>query len=1489
MAETRVVPSGKVYRQMFDAQAHLSLSLHERRRRRAALAGCLSGDNPISRNTDTGSHQRPLRSQTGTEQCSEDTMRNQLFSGTKPVLNIDQDDHEEIRGLPDSVVSAKTGSDIIERLMEKKQREHMEAVTQLQRNLTELSVGYESLLRDTGEDFLLKLSEYDEEVERLMQKTEQGGDLEALSYQDLHEIWNSVSHESAMRRNCIQELDELFVKYEIDRAAVISAILRKYTMKLEKISYVMPSDVHRLINNEAMMINQALLANRRAVAKLHLNLMEKDLQKEVLYHLRWETKLQDWKKLKVVAAVSQFKDFMNSPEIQNPKNVQDTLNTMQTKQKVYSEQRLKILQQVRNMTPPNCSKSSTAEWYSSLSSVNEQIDCMHTEAMTKLHEYYENTWQDCSLEVERFKNEVSTYGVTSDEIQDIVNSEMVPLIGKCQTQAEERLAAMEKAFEGLAKTAAFLSKSLFKFVRGAAKIWEVHSAGLQRTEQQLQDYLEDVSKNYEEKNQKKEAQLDVMMDKLRQESTEEALKASLEQTLNFLEEIKEGCVSFYKEGVDIVESYPVMVLEETHAYSIAVSRYFSVNEIYSQDPEELQKLYPSLILSASRVSCIKKKSSSVNLCPNAFQNVTPQAHTPDLAHAQDFRDSQNNETFTTVKGNVYSCPVIQCDDAEEHLKVKEVEAVLYPKSLIVELQRDVREKFFNHLEERNQEVLNHTMAIMETKKEKLKSELDLHLHLHQPRAKRIEMDIHNVRAAELILHQDRVERHCKGILQALADFRTDFNNLQVTQRKINEDFRAKIYSMEDMLYTATKSDTLVKLGASLQISLAEQLNDIQELQRQFRQNLEIRFEGLREANAQLMKHFKLFAEGGNFTLKEIEQYRKHLEKVAKRIDSADEALMLDMESTESKCLDQAKEVINKFEEKVQFMKVDLIFLEKIQRVLTNTQVQIKSEAMKSNTHKKMINTLMSELKDRLDVYNQRSLDNRVTSGDIFDLTSSLIEELRKRSQYLDCYLDPSMAVPLPDAPLQGAFAVAARPRSRKQEKVGSPAADPLLQPSCMGAAFMDDKAVEVIRGLLRISKRQACQEGSEALKETNSATVTASVRQSTPPGSGQRSGNIVNLSGLESLNRKSAGSVNSQRRLTKPTRLDKRFQVFGPKPDDQQEILTFKGLITKILWEANDLLLQVAEDFYKKKERRLITRPQYIQESFELCAEDLNKRLLVYQSQSHEYHRGCVQEFCKQLKTIEEIVCEIPEALLTKLRDQHLEDLSRSLTLIRQQFQQTQQQSEQNKREHSSQLCVRLSHPACEEELNRLVTAEDDRQEEQRKAIEINRLELQVCIKKNADEFVTALATLTENLLFQLDNILTVDEIQGGSVEPKQENLTTLVRRTQAGTQREKHERRPLLERGSRAWPGVSYFGTTDGSSVKQQKRETATITTAKSTTAQLKVMEVRNALHQSYEQRIMEEFESVEKSRQEQEAELFHWQEHWRDQLKTLSTINSE
>lgn len=51
----------------------------------------------------------------------------------------------------------------------------------------------------------------------------------------------------------------------------------------------------------------------------------------------------------------------------------------------------------------------------------------------------------------------------------------------------------------------------------------------------------------------------------------------------------------------------------------------------------------------------------------------------------------------------------------------------------------------------------------------------------------------------------------------------------------------------------------------------------------------------------------MFSEGGNFSPKETELYQKRLEKIAKRIDSTEEGVHLDMEQTEYKCLEQVME------------------------------------------------------------------------------------------------------------------------------------------------------------------------------------------------------------------------------------------------------------------------------------------------------------------------------------------------------------------------------------------------------------------------------------------------------------------------------------------------------------------------------------------------------------------------------------------------------
>ncbi|XP_028850301.1 coiled-coil domain-containing protein 180-like isoform X2 [Denticeps clupeoides] len=1388
MTARRVVPGGKVKRQLFDAQVNLALSIHDTRRKRLATTGFLH-----SRGEEDSGPLQGSRSQAEPTQSSESTpARDQLFSGSRPSLrSTDQLDEEEVRGLLDVVVAETECSGILERLKEKKQTKHTLAVEQLHKDLAALSEVYESLLRQTGEDVICKLSEYDEKMERLMEGVDDNEVLKSFNFHGIYALWDSVSHESANRKKCIIQMDETFAKHESERTEKISALLRKYTKTLETISYISLSDIHRLINQEAMMLNQALLSNRRALAKLFLNQTEKNLQKLFFYRMRWEDKLQNWKRIKGTEIIGRFQDFINSPEIQSPKYIKATFDAMRSAQDCYSKQRIKILKEFSTTTPPGCSRNKVSDWYARLTAVNEQIDHMHFETLSKLQKYYEGTWQDCMTKMENFKEELINYEFSKEQIQDTVDAEMLPLLGNCQKQVEKQLEALEKAFESLSRNTAGLSEVLFKFIQGACHLWLTHSARLQYEQQQMQTQLEEVQRCHELEKQKKEAQLDIMLDKLRQESSEEALKPFLQKILTFLEEIKKGYVITYKEKIVTVESFPAVVVEELHSYNTALSQFFGVKEVYALDSDQLCGLFPFLDMDATgRVIAEGMEEWTAGLqnttSPYLTQPSTDnsQMHNAEFDCPQGFLDTQITEAFTTAKGNTYNAQsfVVQCD-SEYETGLPEVELVKFTKWHLTETQKDLRLAFFNHMEEEYSSVLHNTVKTVATNKESLMAEQDLCLLLHQSRDTRIEMDIHNLRADELVLHRNRVDRHCKGIVQALSNFHSDFEDLQIQQNQLTEDFRLDVYSMEQAFNSATKSDVLVKLRRTLQSNLEKHMNEIQTSQRQFRHKLDQRLDELRESNAQLMRSFKLFSEGGNFSPKEIEVYQKHLETIAKQIESTEEAIMVKMQRIDSKILEQAKDVVTKSEEKVNILTQDLKFLDTIQAVMIHTQVQIKTESAKSNGHKKRIDDLLAELEGLIKTSSGPCPEMKALEPEnIFTIMSAIMEELKKRCLYLECFLDPTMAVQISDAPLQGPFALAARPKSRKQEERSTTTEeDSQNQTSHLRVSFTDDEVADMVKELLSIS-RPICTKTIL----TDSATRGAVNEEfPSPEPSRQNTGKGMIESRLERTGRRSVESSSAQsvRRFSKPTRFDKKFQVFGPKPEEQSPT-TFKGLISSILWKSNDVLLLIAEEFYKKKERRAVSRPQHLQETFSQCAEEINKRLLNYQRQTENYHNNCLQEFRKQLRNSEDLISKVPVMLISQLVQELQHRLNKDVDVLRQRLDFTLEESDKRKKKHSKLLTVRLSHPACEKELHELQEAEAQRQMEESSAICSNTLELQACVKQHGDDFVTSLVLLTERLLFQMDNLLTIDEVQVGQSEEKREDITSLLHEKQSDSQK---------------------------------------------------------------------------------------------------------
>ncbi|XP_048851511.1 coiled-coil domain-containing protein 180 isoform X2 [Brienomyrus brachyistius] len=1468
MAEIRVVPRGKVYRQMFDAQVKLSMAVHESRRRRAAEAGVPLQDSA------TPPPQPGFGTRAGTERSDDGRSWDRTCATEK----------EET--LPDVVVAEKVGSDINERLRERRLTRHTQAMAELQRDLASVSESYETPLRETGENFLSKMSACDEIMEKLMQKIVNADVTYTL--QDLHQLWDTIAEKSEDQKKWIMELDTVLGQHESDRTTKITAVLKKYSTLLEDISYMMPPDIHRLIDGEAMMINQAILANRRAVARLVLQATEKHLQKVLLLRLHWEDKVRDWTRLKVQASVDRFREFMNKPLIQQPRGVQDTLESMRAKQEHLSQRLQTTLQGVSSLVPPRCSRELVSEWHSSLSALNEQIDSLHIDSVEKIRLYYESTWQDCLTQIQISKEDFREYGLSAAQVNAIVKNELLPQMDQCQSRSEDQIQALHTASERLARRAAAVSRSLFRFMRGAAELWEVHTARLQRADRQLKVQLEEVRQAHQRENWKKEAHLDMMMDKLRQESSEETLKVTLGKVILLLEDIKNGYRSLHSAEVDSVECYPALILEEMHCYSSVVSMFFSVDETYRMDSEDLRRYFPSVKLDASGQMESRRPMD---------QSRTPATEYPqapaDMLPIEDGEGSEQGSSatltrvFTTSRGNTYHASSRMFQWEGKGPSLPELGLLVYPSSFWEQLQDDVCVAFFNHLEEWNLTALTNAMDVVATKEEELRAELDLRLRLHETRVQSVERDVHHARAEELVLHQERVDRHCKAVLLSLSQSRTDLQDLLTQQRKQTEEFLTQVYSMEDKFSSATSSNILLKLHNGLQSQLEKHTSHIQMEHRHFREETERKMATLRQTNAQFIGSFRLssaprlFSEGGNFTPKEIALYHKQLEKLAKRMDSADEAIAIDAEENEFKCMQQAKDLTNKFQGRFQFLATDLTFLEKLHRVLTSTQVQIKSEVARSSMQKRRLCGMLVELQRMMDAHTRPgAAEAAVTEQDLMSYTWSVNKELSERFQYLHCSPEPVMA---DTAPLS--------PQRRPSSMSFSPSPDGLIQPSRVGVVSGKDAAVGVVQELMRMAKlkdRQESQAGTPQ-KGFHARSVAISQQQCA----------LGSLPPLDTTWRKSP-STQRVKRFSKPTRFDKRFQVFGSRPVEQG-VATFKGLIFNILWKANDQMLLVAEEFYKK-EHGPVSRMERLPETFELCAEQVNRKLLLYCSQAQKNHRSYLQEFYVQLRDFEGHLAQVLEVVIAHLGTRHIKALDQDTTQIREHLKAVLQTHEDRKTEHNRRLSPPLSHPAFQEELETLLLAEEERQREETSAIQSTKQELQACVRRHGDEFVAAVASLTEKLLPQLDSLLTVDELQAEhtvsptravvsalspslSPDPEvmQQTATTILLAKGSG------DESIQMPKAFRSWPGLGYLQPASDPPLGEACRSYGANTTAKASLAHRKTVEASEAVYQRFQQRFQEELSRAKEEMEAQMRQAACWQVQWRDSTRALKHLHPQ
>ncbi|XP_047380081.1 coiled-coil domain-containing protein 180 isoform X1 [Sciurus carolinensis] len=850
--------------------------------------------------------------------------------------------------------------------------------------------------------------------------------------------------------------------------------------------------------------------------------------------------------------------------------------------------------------------------------------------------------------------------------------------------------------------------------------------------------------------------------------------------------------------------------------------------------------------------------------------------------------SKDMESFTTSSGNTYFVFVSLEEEEEEGCRRPHsafstpcldnascnefTERVIVPSMLILEIKKQLRTGFFEHLEKWFDQCALNARVIVATKIDELDSELELQLHLHQPRIQHIEKDIHNVRAAELLLHQERLDRHCAGVIETLKKERLMFCQFQEEQNTRSKNFRRKIYDMEHIFLNATKSQKLAILNSTLHRELLSYVDVIQVSLRSFRQYLEESLGKLRYTNIDYIKHCRLFSEGGNFSPEELDFLCNRLEKEATRIEYVESLIMSNMEKMENEYLDQANDVINKFESKFHNLSVDLIFIEKIQRLMTNLQVNIKCQVAKSNVQADGLNSSLEQLQRKIEICRDPKGDKTtVTTDDLLGFVRTWKEKLSQRIKYLNCSLDVVSATQdvyadsiLTDLEVESDILISSEV-PEEEAKVGPVTPESFAQPSRIGKAMIEDPAVMVIRKILQVPDIKLMHQ----CEKDRSQTVLRRYRCQ------------QEISTKKSLHSASATSAASISRHSKPNRNDRKYQVLGDK--SPPPTTHFKGIILTLLWESNQYLLTVVEEYYRK-EKRPVTRPDCMHETFDQCADSIGRKILEYQSQTDEYHNSCLMELRVQMRKFEELLPQVCWLVIENFKEQHWKKFCISVEKIQKQCEEQKKQLEKRKDKNTQKLNPNLGHPAHIQIMESLHALEEKRQEELDYLIKKNKENLEEVTRRCGHVFITSLASFTEKFLLQLDEVVTIDDIQVAKVEPSKPKTSILIRRKLARLSLEEESEKPLIERGSRKWPGIKPTEVTIQTKILDRK--TPSITTSKTTLGHLAAVEARDAVYLKYLALFEMERKKIQKNHNIWAEEAQRWKESWKCSLDTIHSL---
>uniref|UniRef100_A0A8C4Q219 DUF4455 domain-containing protein n=1 Tax=Eptatretus burgeri TaxID=7764 RepID=A0A8C4Q219_EPTBU len=941
MAKVREVPSSSVYHQIFDAEVQLVRSLTKARRKASTRSRSLPRSLSCIPN-------QPALTAEGRVQ-SIDNLRNIDFS------KLSENEHEaavrEVRDLPQTLVQRKTASNIVQRLNLRYSERHNEVLVQFGEDLSHISMDVEVELRQAGHSLMASLAEKEGDIEGVLAIMVREKHLENWTFQDFRVLWERVAQSWEAYRARIRETTQLFAQLEEMRA-----------MRL---------------------VNQCLLANRWALARLTLQLLEGAVCGEARNHGCWQDHLTTWRDAHLWTALTSCRVYITA----QPKQLlfeNSELESMISQLNFLVEHRVKLVRDLMKMNPPEFSIALVSSWHSSIEEVNAVIDNLHTSLVSKMRVNCDELNFRCQEEMKRHQESLQALGVCDEtKAQEIFVREFSPLAQAKQISAEQAVESTKCWLQAAENRAVEYVKYLRKIADGAAALWQVLLNNAAFCEEKLQESWHVCQKSHESLQQKKEAIFQTLLKRLRQESSEKALNVALQKVCSLLSDTKAAHEAFHRKQEAILP----LAAKERIDHCKALCKYFGLKVKSQQELNSGQENPEEMEQQDSFTTSIK---NTFYFPPNEGRALRKR-----LAETlcSGFLDAPSPSSIFPTKVLPAACVCLPYLDNAG-----------IPEGIIITTECGFCQAFCEAVDVYCKNAEDEMCMLIEKHLQELRAEVSLQIQVNESRKAQIESETYNVRLGELVEHRRRLHLHCTTVQNGMVQLRTGHHALINEYDVHAEDLQKLLASFEAPLVEVCQMERFSKVIASLHADLDKHRESVRSIMPRFLQQRDSTMAQMMESNKRFIGSLRLFSNGENFSQEEVESSQKRLDKLEHKMVMDATSLVAKMSSTEAKWLERVTEQASKFEQRFKNHAVGVCFVECIQRQLRSTWIRVKAEVLKSETQSRDLASALEAFKQKFHVFLDPDTGSQeVVSDSLWLCLQDILKKAQIRAQYLDCF------------------------------------------------------------------------------------------------------------------------------------------------------------------------------------------------------------------------------------------------------------------------------------------------------------------------------------------------------------------------------------------------------------------------------------------------------------------------------------------------------